>query len=476
MKKRVVVTSIALIASAILFVAGYFIFIADPPERQIDNAAELYNNAVKPIYTANNLAFSVSKIRKTTVGKNVFNEQVQQTVNCFGLSSTAPEVSTKETSSIGTHSVSISEHYKDGIAYVQVDKGLFSCAISFEDYFARLSPAVLLDTDLYGCITGIDDGRSYTIAFRQPTAPELWMAKAESGFLDAWGTAHIDHDGQLTQSTYSITYTQKNATIELTVIIEPISSAPETNLPEDISLYKPITYLDGPRTLERATGYLLQAENVTANYNDSIYFQAFGEERTQQITLHSSNTAGSYAALMTTETSLSNEAHLDQSFTNTKSELFMNDQYRISENGDDFIAKSEIETDDMRTYCQNLLIATVMLPQHIADADIQEADSTLRITFSATEDFAQIISSNACQTMYQNPELLTELSHSVSTLVLDCYLEIDRHTAFPVASGITYTGRYTMEELSYELSFLAEQSYDILSQIADIEIQKAAGA
>ena len=475
MKRRFLVISIALLAVVFMFVAGHFILTVNPPVRQIDNAAEVYNNAVLPISSADDLVFSVSKTRKTTVEGNVFTEHTQQTVNCIGLSSANPQISTKETSSIGTHGVSISEHYNDGTAYVQVGDGLFSCAMRFEDYVVRLSPAVVLNANLYESITGTYDGSSYTINFKHPTAPEQWMPKAESGFLDAWGTAHISHDGKLTQSIYNIKYTQGDALIDLTVIVEPIANAPEIDQPEDISLYKPITYFDGPRTLERATGYLLQAENVSAYYSDRIYFQAFGEERTQQITLHCSS-SDSYSALMDTRISLSNEIHSDQSFSNTKTELFTDDQYRISENGSNFTANGDITADDMSTYCQNLLVTTVMLPQYIADAEILETESTLRISFSATEDFAQVISSNACQTMYQKPELLTELAQSNTTQALDCYLEIDKNTGFPVASGIDYTGTYSVEDISYQLCFRAEQTYDILSLIANNEIQKAAGA
>lgn len=474
MKRRILVISIALFAVAALFVTGCLIFPIKPPVRQIDNAAEVYNNAISPIRCADDLSFCVSKTRKTTIGGNVFTEQVQQTVNYIALSTENPQVSINETSSIGTHNISICEHYNNGMAYVQVGEGLFSCEISFEDYLARLSPAVVLDTSLYGSITGTYDGSSYTVNFSQPANPEQWMAKAESGFLDAKGTAHISGDGQLTQSVYNITYTQGNAIIDLTVIVEPTSSAPKIDFPEDTSVYKKITYFDGPRTLERATGYLLQAESVSAYYNDTIYFQAFGEARTQQITLHSS-AAESYAALMDTNTSLTNEINTEQTTTSAKTELFTDGQYRISENGGSFSPNNTIASDDMRTYCQNLLVATIMLPQHITDASIRETESALRISFSATEEFAQIISSNACQTMYQKPELLTELAQTYTTQVLDCYLEIDKNTGFPVASGITYTGIYTMEELSYELTFQAAQTYDILSLIAKDEIAKAAG-
>lgn len=469
MKRRITIVSITMAAAALLFIAGYFILNTEPPARIINNSAELYTNAVTPFQNANNITVNVSKTRQTTTNGSSLTESVNQIISV----NNSDTLKVEETSTIGTHSVNITEYFSESTAYVQIKDGLFSCNTNIDDYRKRLTPAVLIDSNLYQNITGIDDGKQYIITFSQPSDPEGWCAKAAPGFLNATGTAYVSHDGTLTQSVYEITYTQGNAIITLKVIAMPELSAEEIVLPENLTQYIPISYFDGPRTLERATGYLIGAQEISAVYNDSIYFQAFGEERTQSISLFTSG-ASNWSALVNTEIALNNDARNDN-ITNSKTELFLGGQYKSSENGGDYNISTDVSTDNMRTYCQNLLVSTVMLPHHITDAQVTEKENTLLISFTASNEFAQIISENACQSMYQNPNLLHEQAQENVTDALNCYLEIDKMTGFPVSSGIHYTGTYLMESIPYLLRFNAEQTYDIISLTAKNEIEKAAG-
>lgn len=468
-RRLLMLTAIAAVA-VIMLCVGCLMLPPKQQAKQIKNPLQVYQAATESLKSADNIILNISKIRQTTLNGSSLTEHSNQKISI----NNDETLKVEETSTIGSHDVSITEYFSDGTAYAQVQDGYFSCVTSLEDYNKRLTPPVLIDAGLYQNITGIDNGEFYVISFSKPSIPEIWCAKAASGFLDASGAAHVSYDGTLMQTVYDITYTQGNAIIRLNITVQPQLGAVEITLPEDLSQYIPISYLDGPRTLERATGYLTEAKNISAVYNDSIYFQAFGEERTQSITLYC-NAAKDWSALVNTEVTLQNDARNDK-IVNSKTELFQNGQYKSAENSEDYTLNKDITAEDMRSYCQNLMVSTVMLPHHITDAQVAEKENTLLISFTASDEFTRIINENACQSMYQSPQLLNEQAQSNTTDALNCYLEIDKTTGFPVASGIHYTGTYLMEEIPYLLRFNAEQTYDIISLTAKNEIEKAAGA
>lgn len=474
MRKRLLVISIALIGAIVLSLVGHFILSDDDKTiTQIENADTVYLNSITDISAAQDIMLSISKTQETTIGNDVFLEASHQTLSYLGLGTEDMRAALNETLTIDDHRVQITEFYANGTGYVTVNDGTFSGTISAGDYQNRFAPAVLLDPSRYYSVTGFDTGENYMIRFEQPASVEPWALYEDMAFMSAEGTAYVSYSGQLTGSIYTLTYQRRNATIRLTVNVDVEAlSAITITQPEDTSGYLKIEYLDGPRMLECATGYLLQADHVSAKYSDSIYFQAFGDARTQEITLHTA--AGEdWSALVQTQTRLTNDSKVGLDSQLLKTELFKDDTYRSSTNGAELTDNEEITADDMYTYCKNQLIGTVMLPQYITGAQIEETKSTLRITFSASESFAPLISSNVCQTLYQKPELLNDMAQSNTTNTLQCYLELDKITSLPVGSGINYDGTFTVEGVPYALRFQADQIYDVLSQTAQEEIDKA---
>ena len=100
---------------------------------------------------------------------------------------------------------------------------------------------------------------------------------------------------------------------------------------------------------------------------------------------------------------------------------------------------------------------------------------TITIRFNGNEDFAKLISSNACQILYQKPELLNEIAQSSTTKTLTCYLKIDKTSGLPLSAGIEFSGSFEVNQLPYVLSFKADQTYVIPDGTANDIITKAAG-
>ena len=80
---------------------------------------------------------------------------------------------------------------------------------------------------------------------------------------------------------------------------------------------------------------------------------------------------------------------------------------------------------------------------------------------------------NACKTLYDNPDILSEQTESYSVDISVGYLRIDKDTGLPIASGFRYLGTYTIDSLPYRLEFRADQQYTILNDSVHEELSKS---
>ncbi len=474
MKRRAFVIGTTVLAASVMFLVGFLILPTERPDIPLENAAEIYTSAHIAVTAASDITLNISKATEMRIDTNVFQENSLQELVCTGLGSENMRSSATETLSIGNFTVTMSEAFSNSTGYVSINGANFSSPISAEDYLKRFAPAMLMDTTQYKSITGIDNRECYVISFSQPIGAELWALDDNFTFVDASGTAYVSYDGQLTKSIYTLTYSNGKTLWKTTYTVDVVMAADPITLPDNAASFQAIDYLDGPRMLERASGYLMLAKNVSSHYTDSIYFEAFGDSRTQDITQYTAN-GENQTALVKTSTVLKNDSRVGQNSQLSKAELFTDSSYLVSTDGGEFIANSDVTADHMVQYCQNRLVSTVMLPQHITGAQIVPSEESLRIEYSASDAFATSVSANACHSLYQQPELLNDLAQSRTTDTLQCYLEFDRITGLPITSGISYSGTHNIEGTPYTLRYKADQIYDLLSRMTTEEIKKAAG-
>ena len=241
------------------------------------------------------------------------------------------------------------------------------------------------------------------------------------------------------------------------------------DIPEDPSGYTQIQYLDGPRMLEMACGYLLAADFVTAKYTSDISYQAYGDSLSEEVVIntHSGNTWG---ARIDTKIALNNTSIGQVVSEATQTERFVDGNYSISINGAS--AEETLTEAQMREICRNQLVGTIMLPEYIQTAKVKETKNSIRITFTAGEDFAKLIRSDICQRLYQEPDLPEQLSQKYKTAQLECYLVLDKESGLPTSAGITYEGIYSKDEIHYKMTSQTHQTYDLVSETAYTAIHK----
>lgn len=410
-----------------------------------------------------NVVLVSSKTQEITVGSNTVSDTASYTVHYKSAGAGQNQVQLQETLTSGKHTAEISEVFHQGTVYTTINESRFSCEMKQTEYLDRLIPAVLISPDNYKEITGIKTRKGYEITFNQGVAPEAWCCDEEIDFVSSSGSVFIQHDGKLASSTYSLTYTQGEAQYHLLYQCEISEDNASVQVPENTDDYIAIRYLDGIRALERASGYLTQLENISSKSKDVTYFQAFGDRRTQAIELTSKITDAWTAKIQNTVT-FANDGRLGADSVQSETRLFENGAYTLTGPDGSAIAYRDITEEDMQLYCQNLLVNTLLLPQHIRDCTAELTDGVLRITYTANEDFGLQICNTAYKALYPQSDNLDPESSKTKTVY--GYLELDAATGIPLSSGIYYDSVCTVDSIGYQLLFQADQTYTLIDNEA----------
>lgn len=461
MKRKIIVLSIASISVIALFLIGWVIHATLQTDNSklppLENPKEIYEKAISFITPIQDTVLNISVTNEMSVANAVFSETSEQTVQ---YDSQDLYIHLQETHISGSHNYRIEELFINDTVYTTVNDSSFIAQCSKEEYTKTLIPAVVLSTDLYQTIGGVDNKSNYTIHFSDPIEPEKWLADTSVTLLEANGTATISYDGKLENSTYTAAYIQDGITFKISAYVEVKQADVAIQPPTDTSMFTPIASWEAPRTLERACGYLMQCTNVSSSYNDSIYFEAFGDlwEQSIRLDMQSNNPL---SMEITTNVRIKNDTKQGQETTYSKKEQFQNGQYLVSNNEEQPIPNQNITAETVYTYIQNRLISTIILPQDIASADISEDDDTLRIHFTGTNTFGNFLLKNACEILYNNTSLADNINDKFTIKELNIYLEIESLTGLPVASGIELKGNYKKDGIPYQLLYKAEQNYNI---------------
>lgn len=474
MKKRILSVSVIAVAAILMAVIGGLILSSTAREtsatqflQPADNGLAIYENAMSTVWAQKGAALAVTKTTQFLIGDELFTETSRQNVQYLDGAAKIDEVLT-----IGEHRVEISEILVDNANYITLNGTQFSGQVSSDEFQKRLPPAVLIDASLYETVTAFQNSEIHLIYFSQATAPETWFSEEIGEFLGARGAVRVRKDGYIAEAAYAITYQTNDIVYHVTLSCKATGETIDIQAPADPTTYTPITDPEAPRLMERACGFLMLADKVSSVYRDRVYCQAFGDERTQTITIHA-GTGESWGTKVTTNAVITNTGRPGEITNHDHTEVFFNNTYTLCAAGQEPETDDSVDQAAMQKYCNNLLVSTILLPQNIVDTVISETDTTRRITFLVTSDFAEQIGANACDTLYAKPQLMDELAESHSVNKIECYLELDLHTDIPVASGIIYSGTYRIQGLPYVLEFRAEQTYDIPSDTALAEIRNA---
>lgn len=457
--------SVCGIALLVMIIIIFFTSCSDSSENieypiSSDDAISLYESAASAVGEMTGICLTVTQTKTTTISGDTISEESKQEIIYTNLGTDEMQGHVDQTLSIGAHIVSIQEQYKEGVGYFTVAGVPFRGKLSQEAYLARYTPAVPITLTNYGTISATVDGNGTKILFSKAIAPENWLTTEKTEFHTSDATAYLDAEGQLIRSDYNVAYSLNAIEFHIHTTVE-IHRDKEISLPalSNEESYTEIDYLDGPRMLEVACGYLMAADYVTAKYTHNISYQAYGDSLTEKIVLNTNN-QDTWSARLDRKIVLNNTSIGQVVSEATQTECFINGEYSVSVNG--VQGEQTLTEEEMKNLCRDQLVGTIMLPDYISGAKIKETKNGIRITFAAKEDFAALIRSDICQRLYQeeNP------SQKYKTATMQCYLELDRINGLPTAASISYEGVYKKDGIRYLMTSKTEQTYDLVSDTA----------
>lgn len=430
----------------------------------VENALTLYEEAVRNL-PAGDLQLRV-KEKRTIINSGVpYEVQRDYTIQYDRSDPQDQRYLLKDTITMGSHSITREEYRVKDHWYMLVsglafrDATLKSAALR---YYNEGDPAAALDHTLYAEVTATQTENGYHFVFSEATGHVPWLFSHPQSIEYIKATAEVSKEKQLLSYTYATAWQEAfgRAEVSYEVIIEPMDIT--ITLPEPEGGWLPLTgdAVYAPLILELTAGLLVQAPQVASTYHEEIYFAALGDRRIREINLELDH-KDALTAAFTTKTTTTKDSRLDQPEVTTKEERFAGGKYTIGQNGSQGAFDPSVNEEAMLQYLQNQLISTIMLPQYIADCQVETLENTVRYTFTGNAAFAEFLCRNAGQQLYGDPDLLVSNPISIKTEALTCYLEVEKDTDLPVSSGINFAGSYEAEGLPYRFTYEISQTYDM---------------
>lgn len=417
-------------------------------------AQERYAAARKAVENADNLVLEYTKTQSRTVGGNVFTEEVTGTASFRELRQDTMSAVVKQTRDFGVYCFDYAEAYQDGQAFALVNGTGFRAEMRPEDFAARQIPAVLLTESLYGSVTYQPSVDTVEILFAEPAALESWVGEAE--MIEASGTATLDQEGNLMQSSYRARYStaQVQYTLELTVKVAmpegldlsavQIECDPESLLVPDLDL---------PGKLVQVVADVYCAQYVSCGITEVIHSEAIPMSYTQNSKLTLQGSGEALSADTAYEMGYSDYRGVVTERTQT--ECFRDGAYTVSIDGGEPVEDAGVDAEAMRRYCEDTILSGLFAMKYLKTVTVQTQEEGLRIEFAGNDGFCADLMAQLASFLQVD---LDGQAQSYVTGKAGGYLVLDPQTGLPTAMGMYLERRHTLDGVSYDLSYRLDET------------------
>ena len=446
------------------------------------SAEELYAAAQDALAQIADISLELIITTYTTIGKDEFSEQSNQTLTYKGIGTEDMVISMEETLEFSVHSpdkedtdeedepVTYKEIWSQGNVYAELmNTYRYSGPADVEDIVNRYAPVVLLDASLYGSISSEKSGDSTVITFDAPTAAETWAIPEEGELVEASGSATVNSDGVMEEMYYTVTYTYGPAEIKMEVQSKPMDTTKNIAAPANPDTYTQIECIDALRMTISAPAMLAQADDVTSSGMESLFCQAAGLLRNQSTKINLSGRKEATKAKIDTgvyvmdySTRKSQEYDQEETFIDGKLTTVVNDGLPST--------KGNVTWEEIRDYVSTTILAGILDMDFWKDVTGYDLGSVYYLEYQLNDNFGNTMQNNICKMLWNDPSFLYNLASKYENSELNGYLSIDKYTGIPVAAGYYYKGIHTIENQDYELTLQFDQSLEAPAKGAYKEI------
>lgn len=430
-----------------------------------EEALQHYAQASGAVEQAADLTLTVEYALNRTVNGEIYSEKMTETIIYRGLGTEDAAASVRQQVAFGPYETNYSEFYRKGMAYCRTEDSTFRTEMTIKQFQSLQVPAILVDATLYEAVKVDKLFGNTVITFSTPKKLESWATDyADAELVSASGTAMLDKDGNLSQTTYIAEFTCKKAEYSLQVTVNVKPEAAET-LDEDLAdLPKKcptLNYFNAPRKILQVVGDVYTTQAMSAEYTESVNSVAFARSRSQTSTFDIYGEDGNFMARSSYK--VTNTDYSNTPVTNSEVVIFRDNTCTSSLNGAEATVREGVTAETMRTFCEDAVLAALFTPNHLKNATMVEKKGQLLIEFTGNTAFAD----NLCSSIYSifNANLDT-YAESHTTPTAGGYLYIDKATGLPSALGIELERVHVSGDVSYPLTYQLDQTMQLSSDEA----------
>ena len=406
--------------------------------------AALYAQAAAGAQALKELSLDITVQLVRTLGVDTFTEETRQTLVLHDLGAETFSGSLYGYTNIGAAFIPVEQTYMNGRLYSRVVGDTFSAGISQEDFLSQFLPAVILDPAHYGSIT-LTDGN--TIRFTQALQAEAWLPGIS--LKSAEGTAILDAEGKLKQSTYEAQYREGGSDAALTVTVAVSPEAEPAAIPEGAYAYREVKGWEAPLMLQKALGYLGQAASVSGMCQTTMAMNVF-----KMSYVSTENTAmfhdPSGFRFQFTNQSVLTDGDSGEIIPGSYEELYNDGVLRVTQDGESEEVPDVNETALESSVRESLAVEIPNTIKNMNSILVEETDETYLISYEL--NLGDALGRNMIE-IFVNPDYVEEFSTDLSTTTCAGTLGIDKATGLPVGYSVNYVGTHTVEG---EKNILAE--------------------
>ena len=431
----------------------------EPPTE--DPALALYAQAADAVEALTDLQLELTTHKKTTLGIDHYDYESTQTLNLAGIGSDAFTASLTEDVEVDTYDDHLEEYYADGVLYVTVDGENFKGNMDSQKYLRQFAPAVLIDESLYSSVFSAPEGDGQRITFAEPTSPEGWAMPAGAQFVDAKGSALLNAEGALVETTYAVTYRQAGAEVDLEVSSVPTAPAEAPKAPDDGESFTELEYIEAIRLYDTAVMYLCSTASATSAVNETIVSQAAAYTWSQQAKMDFYGTGAAHMAKIETAMTVAQEG--GGTTASTQTELYQDGIYTVSVDGGESQTDKGISNSDMLYYVQGMLLENIVALDYIDSVKSSDVGGLIYLEFGLSDEYGDQINEWINEFLFEDGQFLNDLASRYTTLGTAAYMVVDPVTGFPVALGQEYSGTHTIDGVDYNQAFALSQTFQVSS-------------
>ena len=428
-------------------------------------ATALYETALSPIRKAEKLVITSTWELQRQVRGETFAESITANASYTAFGSKDMDAFVTQTIKIGTNETNYTEFYTAGNAYCQNGVDIYACKMTSEEFMGRHIPAVLLEPALYENITEEVSESRTLIRFSNATALEGWAADKDAVLLSATGTATLNPEGTLLQSTYLAEYQLGEITYTLKVTSK-VSSPDDLDLsksfPAKLKGYPKLAVLDAPRLLIEAIGNIRTASAITCSNKELLNCAAAVVSRSQQILVNTYGSGDDFIAR--TEYSGKIVSQTAGTTDMEQTEMFLNGKKTVSINQSEPIDEPGYTAQQMRCYCESSVLSALFPLAYLKDVQLSEDENTYTLHFTGTDALANAL----CASIYENLQTgnLDSFAESYETDTISGYLTLDRFTGLPVKAGLSLARAHSIGGIYYKLIYKLDSDITLASETA----------